>query len=70
VITAIERLDADQVRLQIVGTNASSYAVQASGSLSNWLTVATLAGSNAPIRFIDTRATNATSRFYRVLGGP
>ena len=69
-ITAIERLDASQVRLQIVGTNSASYAVQASGSLTNWLTVATLAGSNAPIGFIDTRATNATSRFYRVLGGP
>jgi len=69
-IASIERLDASQVRLQIAGTNSASYAVQASGSLTNWLTVATLGGSNAPMGFVDTRATNATSRFYRVMGGP
>ena len=69
-IRSIERLDSTRVRLQITGTNSASYAVQACSNLKDWLTVTTLAGSDTTMQFIDTQATNKTSRFYRLVGAP
>ncbi len=69
-IRSIERLDSTRVRLQITGTNSASYAVQACSNLKDWLTVTTLAGSDGTMQFIDTQATNKTSRFYRLVGAP
>ncbi|MBI5384315.1 MAG: hypothetical protein HZA90_06465 [Verrucomicrobia bacterium] len=43
------------------------WVVQASSNLSQWTTVATLAGnSNGPVHFFDPQATNLPRRFYRV----
>jgi hypothetical protein len=69
-IISVARLDGSRVRLQITATNAGTYAVHVSNDLQDWLTLATLVGTNGTISFIDTRATNRTSRFYRVLGTP
>src|SRR5436189_3007764 len=69
-IRSIERLDSTRVRLQITGTNSASYAVQACSNLKDWLTVTTLAVSEGTMQFIDTQATNKTSRFYRLVGAP
>lgn len=69
-ITSVARLESGYVRLQIITTNGGTYAVHVSNDLEAWLTLATLVGTNGTTSFIDTQATNHTSRFYRVLGAP
>jgi hypothetical protein len=69
-IISAARLDNSRVQLQITTTNAGTYVVHVSNDLKDWLTLVTLVGSNGAVSFIDTRATNSASRFYRVLGMP
>jgi hypothetical protein len=57
--------------VSIVSTSSTSYALQASDSLSspNWTTVQTVVGNGAAIILTDSGA-NLPFRFYRILVGP
>lgn len=56
-----------QVQLLFTGVPGQDYTIYASTNLANWMPISVLTASNGPLPFIDSTATNLTSRFYRAL---
>lgn len=54
------------VRMLINGPPGSTYAVDISSNLVNWIQLGTFTNSTGPYQFIDTPPTNNVSGFYRV----
>jgi len=62
------RLSNGALRLGFTGTAGFSYSIQASTTLTEWMTIATnLPGSNGNYFHDDSHVTNFSSRFYRVI---
>ncbi|MBI2888944.1 MAG: hypothetical protein HYY10_03410 [Candidatus Liptonbacteria bacterium] len=52
---------------QLDGPKGYIYAVESSTDLINWTVTAILANTSGTVRFTDSSATNATTRFYRAV---
>jgi hypothetical protein len=68
IITNISRLANRQVQLIASGTPQQRYWIQASTTPANWTTIATTtADASGRMVFVDSTATNYSSRFYRTV---
>lgn len=54
-----------QVQFSLLGLPGNSYVIEASTNLVSWRPITVLAGSDAPLPFLDPEATNYNRRFYR-----
>ena len=60
-------LSGGAVQITLTGLVGQTYPIQASTTLSNWLTVTNVALTNTSVQFIDPSATNFPRRFYRAV---
>jgi hypothetical protein len=58
-----------QFRFQVSGTTGPDYIISASGTLTNWVNLATNLSPATPFQFTDTNAPS-TNRFYRAQLSP
>ncbi|MDB6123594.1 MAG: repeat containing protein [Pedosphaera sp.] len=57
-------------QLQVVGLPNTTYTIQGSTNLVDWLPMAQVASTNGYINFLDTAAQQFSSRYYRVVPNP
>jgi hypothetical protein len=57
------------VQLNFTGALGSTYTLQASSNLMNWISVGTISISANPTTFVDTNSLLFTNRFYRLMLG-
>lgn len=65
-LTVTTNRSGNQLVYQLTG-QIGAYAVQSSGDLLNWTTIAYLANTNGAVNFVDENSTNYHCQFYRAI---
>lgn len=66
-LAALKFDTAKQARFQLVGLHSTTYLIQASTNLTDWITIATNFTDSGILSYLDARSTNHPSRFYRAV---